>query len=75
MIKCCEDHEIQYQRDVIDGGGTDAGAINRSNFGVRCAGISVATRYVHGPNAVVNMDDVKASIDLLSKYVNVEFTF
>ena len=58
MIKCCEDHEIQYQRDVIDG-----------------AGISVATRYVHGPNAVVNMDDVKASIDLLSKYVNVEFTF
>lgn len=75
MIKCCETHEIKYQRDVIDGGGTDAGAINRSNYGVRCAGISVATRYVHGPNAVVNMDDVNASIALLSKYVDLEFTF
>lgn len=75
MIKCCETNEIKYQRDVIDGGGTDAGAINRSNYGVRCAGVSVATRYVHGPNAVVNMDDVEASIALLAKYVDLEFTF
>lgn len=75
MVKCCEESSIKYQRDVIDGGGTDAGAINRSNFGVRASGISVATRYVHGPNAFVNMEDVKASIELLSKYVDREFKF
>ena len=75
MVKCCKENEIKYQLDVIDGGGTDAGAINRSNFGVRCAGISVATRYVHGPNAVVNMDDVDASIQLLVRYINNSFTF
>ena len=75
MIECCETHQIKYQRDVIDGGGTDAGAINRSHLGVRCAGISVATRYVHGPNAVVNMDDVHASIDLLYHYIHMPFTF
>lgn len=75
MVNCCKENNIKYQLDVIDGGGTDAGAINRSNFGVRASGISVATRYVHGPNAFVNMKDVEASIELLSRYVNREFVF
>lgn len=75
MVKCCEENSIKYQRDVIDAGGTDAGAINRSNYGVKSAGISVATRYVHGPNCFVNMKDVEASVELLSKYVNREFKF
>lgn len=75
MVNCCKENNIKYQLDVIDGGGTDAGAINRSNFGVRASGISVATRYVHGPNAFVNMNDVEASIELLSRYVNREFVF
>ncbi len=75
MINCCEDNEIKYQRDVIDGGGTDAGAINRSNYGVKATGISIAMRYVHGPNGFVNKDDLDASIELLSKYVNREFEF
>jgi endoglucanase len=75
MVKCCEENNIKYQLDVISAGGTDAGAINRSNFGVKVAGISVATRYVHGPNAFVNMKDTEASIELLSKYVNRNFQF
>lgn len=75
MVKCCEENSIKYQLDVIDGGGTDAGAINKSNFGVRASGISVATRYVHGPNALINMNDVNASIDLLSKFVSREFVY
>ncbi|MEW8955008.1 M42 family metallopeptidase [Clostridium sp.] len=75
MINTCEENNIKYQRDVIDAGGTDAGAINRSNFGVKSSGISVATRYTHGSNCLVNMDDVEASIELLSKYINREFKF
>ncbi len=75
MVKCCEENNIKHQLDVITGGGTDAGAINKSNFGVRAAGISVATRYVHGPNCFVNMKDTEASIELLSKYVNRVFDF
>ena len=58
MISCSEENEIKYQRDVIDGGGTDAGAINRSNYGVKATGISVPMRYVHGPNGFVNMVDL-----------------
>lgn len=75
MISCSEENEIKYQRDVIDGGGTDAGAINRSNYGVKATGISVPMRYVHGPNGFVNMVDIDASIELLAKYVDREFKF
>lgn len=75
MVSCCKKNKIKYQLDVIDGGGTDAGAINKSNFGVKSSGISVATRYVHGPNGFVNMKDVEASIELLYNYVNEEFNF
>lgn len=75
MVKCCEENNIKYQYDVIDKGGTDASSINQSYLGVRTAGISVATRYPHSQNSMVNMGDVEASIQLLSKYVDRTFTF
>ncbi|MDF2891776.1 MAG: family peptidase [Clostridia bacterium] len=75
MVQCCEENAIKYQYDVIDKGGTDASSINQSNLGVRTAGITVATRYPHGPNSMVNMLDVEASIQLLCKYVDRSFIF
>lgn len=75
MVKCAEENQIKYQRDIIIAGGTDAGPINRAYYGARCAGISVATRYVHSPCSVVSLDDVDASTELLHNYTNREFTF
>lgn len=75
MVKCAEDNNIKYYKDIIPGGGTDAGAINTSNYGVRTAGISIPERYCHTPNGVVDMTDVAACVDLLEKYVDLEFVF
>lgn len=75
MISCCEENNIMYQLDVIYVGGTDASSINKSNYGVRATGISVATRNPHGPNGMVNMKDVEASIALLTKFVDMHFGF
>lgn len=75
MVKCCEGNNIKYQYDVIDRGGCDASSINQSNFGVRTAGISIPMRYPHGPNSMANMSDVEASIQLLTKYVDISFKF
>lgn len=75
MVKCCEENNIKYQYDVIDKGGTDASSINLSNYGVRTGGITVVTRYPHGPNSMVNMADIEASIKLLSMYVSRNFEF
>jgi endoglucanase len=75
MVKCCEENNIKHQMDVIYVGGTDASSINTSNFGVRAGGISVVTRYPHGPNSLLSMKDVAASVELLTKYVDREFKF
>lgn len=68
MIECAQNNRINYQLDVLAGGGTDAGAINKSNQGVKAVGISIPTRYGHSPNSIINLDDVQACIDLLSAY-------
>lgn len=75
MVKCCEENNIKYQMDVIYVGGTDASSMNQSNYGVKAAAVSVVLRYPHGPNAIVNMKDVEASIELLNKYVDRKFEF
>lgn len=75
MVKCCKDNNIKYQYDVIDKGGTDASSMNLSNHGVRTAGITVATRYPHGPNSMINMTDVNAAVQLLSKFIDRSFSF
>lgn len=69
MVDCAEQHGIPYQLDVLAGGGTDAGAINKSNQGVKAVGISIPTRYGHSPNSIVNLNDIQACVDLLQRYV------
>ncbi len=75
MVDCCEVNNIKYQRDVTYVGGCDSAAINQSGEGVRVAAISVPSRFAHSPNAIVNMKDVEASIELLQKYINRRFAF
>lgn len=69
LISLCREKEISFQREVLYVGGTDASSMNLSNQGVRAAGISVVTRYTHGPNAMVHMGDVEAAIQLLTWYL------
>lgn len=65
----CEAGGIPYQREVLYVGGTDASSMNLSNEGVRVAGISVVTRYTHGHNAIVSLDDVECAIRLLEAWL------
>jgi endoglucanase len=74
MVKCAQENDIKYHLDVLPAGGTDAGAMNQSNDGVRVSGISIPERYCHSPYGMVDMNDVEACVSLLEKYVNREFT-
>ena len=65
-------NKIKYQMDILPSGGTDAGAMNISNHGVRAGGISIPTRNGHGPNGMVDMKDVEACIELLSEFAMTE---
>jgi putative aminopeptidase FrvX len=70
MQDICKKNDIANQSDILAAGGTDAGAIYTSNQGVRTGGISIPMRYVHGPVGMVDMNDVKACIELLKGFAN-----
>ena len=72
VVKTLEDlaqaRNIPYQRDILRFGGTDAGAIHQSRSGVYTGGISVATRYVHTPMEVADLDDIEACVALTAAF-------
>lgn len=72
MVSLCEENEINYQKDVLRGAGTDAGAICLTHNGVKSGGISIPTRYGHGPVSLVNRTDVENCISLLKAYAEAE---
>jgi len=72
MVSISENKKIKYQMDILPSGGTDAGAMNISNHGVRAGGISIPTRNGHGPNGMVDMKDVEACVALLTEFALTE---
>lgn len=70
LIQCAVKNQIAYQLDALPAGGTDAGAITKSNDGVKVLGISIPTRYGHTPNSIVNLDDLDACISLIKEFLN-----
>lgn len=75
LIQCAEDNNIEYQLEVLPGGGTDAGAINLSNKGVKSIGISIGERYLHSPHGLLSMDDANACINLLKSFLERKVDF
>ena len=63
---------IPVQRDILRGGGTDAGAIHTTRMGVRTGGISVPCRYIHTPNEAANLADAQACADLVLAFAQAE---
>ena len=63
---------IPAQRDILRGGGTDAGAIHTTRIGVRTGGISVPCRYIHTPVETADLSDVRACIDLTAAFAKAE---
>lgn len=66
MIETAEKHAIPYQREVLLEGGTDAGAIQLTRAGVPAICMSIATRYIHTPSEMVDINDVENAVKLLT---------
>lgn len=60
IMKIAEEHNIPLQIKRTTMGGTDAGAIQRSNTGVKTAVLAVPCRYIHSPVSVMNLSDVES---------------
>ncbi len=73
MIDTCKKYDIPYQTEVLEVGGTDAGAIHLSGAGVATGAISIPTRYIHSPSEMADKGDIEAVIKLSIKLIEEGF--
>lgn len=69
LIELAEKKDIKYQIEVLEHGGTDAGAIHMSKSGVKTGAISIPCRYTHSQSEMVSKDDVKMCLELIKSYI------
>ncbi len=63
---------IPVQRDIMRGGGTDAGPIHVTRTGVLTGGISVPCRYIHTPVECADLGDAEACVKLAAAFAQAE---
>lgn len=54
---------IQYKAPGL--GGTDSGAIHLTRAGVPATVVAVPSRYIHGPDAIINLNDLADTVKLV----------
>lgn len=64
-----DEHSIKTQKDIMRGGGTDAGAIHTTRIGVLTGGISIPCRYIHTPVELAALDDAEACVRLMTAFI------
>ena len=69
MKAVAERHQITWQPEILMGGGTDTGAIQRSRNGAIVGCISIPTRHIHSVVEMCHKDDISGSIELLTRCV------
>lgn len=69
LRKLAEENDIDYQMEILPGGGTDAGAIERSRSGIPVGGISTPIRYAHSGLELAKKGDLEASIELIKLFI------
>ncbi len=66
MVTSAEENETPYQLEVLEGGTTDARAMQISRAGIPAGCLSIPCRYVHSPSEMVDYDDVQNAVRLLT---------
>ncbi len=65
MVNEAKAQKLPYQMEVLEAGGTDGAAIQRTRAGVPAGCLSIPCRYIHSPSEMVDRDDVENSVKLL----------
>ncbi len=70
MVSTAEKARLPYQLEVLEGGTTDARAMQISRAGMPAGCISIPCRYVHSPSETVDLGDVENAVRLLTALVS-----
>ncbi|HOZ38972.1 MAG TPA: M20/M25/M40 family metallo-hydrolase [Anaerolineaceae bacterium] len=65
MVSEAKAQKLPYQMEVLEAGGTDGAAMQRTRAGVPAGCLSIPCRYIHSPSEMVDRDDVENSVKLL----------
>ena len=65
MVNTADHAHIPYQIEVLEGGTTDARAIQLTRAGVPAGCVSIPCRYIHAPSEMVDYNDVQNAKRLL----------
>jgi tetrahedral aminopeptidase len=68
ITELADEHLIPWQYRLPTGGGTNAGAIQRSRGGVMTAVVSLPVRYFHSPYALMRLDDFEHTVRLVTEF-------
>ncbi|MBI5825326.1 MAG: M42 family metallopeptidase [Chloroflexi bacterium] len=75
MIQTAEKAKIPYQREVLLAGTTDGREIQISRAGVMTGALSIPCRYVHSASEMVDYNDLKNSVKLLTAMLSKVVSF
>jgi len=75
MITTAEKAKIPYQREVLLIGTTDGKEIQISRAGVMTGALSIPCRYVHSASEMVDYNDLKNSVKLLTAMLSKQVSF
>jgi putative aminopeptidase FrvX len=70
LIQTANKNNIPYQLEVLEGGTTDAKAIQLTRSGVPAGCVSIPCRYVHSPSEMVDTEDVENAVKLILAFLS-----
>ena len=68
LEKCAKDNDIPYQREIMEYGGTDAGVIHTTKYGVKTGAVSIPVRYIHSTSETADKNDIENAVKLLTLF-------
>lgn len=69
LKKIAEKRGFKWQTKEFVSGGTDAAAIQRTQTGLKAAGIALAVRYIHTPISTVKLEELEQMKEILDEYL------
>lgn len=67
--KIAKEKGVKYTYDLLTAGGTDSGEIHKQFDGIINMTISLPCRYFHSHVSLIDIDDYKAAVDLMTEVV------
>jgi tetrahedral aminopeptidase len=65
MVRMAQKAGLPFQLEVLEGGSTDARAMQLTRAGVPAGCLSIPCRYIHSPSEMVDYNDVQNAVKLL----------